>query len=589
MNYSTHSIPDSLLNAKCSAVRTVLTVLFIVFLSLLPDTVSARFGTTIEADSVAVVVTPQGGLRLSMTVRPTVTWRKASSKQTLLFVPRLTDALGHQADFPAVAVMQSRAYKHYSRSAHRHHPAAGAAVQLRAGHMQTVYDYDCTIPFAEWMTGATLQLITVTTRCCEANVTAKDTLIASTGRLHITERVQGGTRDSIVGKSHKAYIDFPVNKTEIDEHYHSNARELRRLEQNIREVMNDTSLIVHDVVFHGYASPEGTYDNNDRLARGRTEAMRRLVVRRLQLPDSIVHAVYTAENWEGFREYVAKSAMPSRRLILSIIDDESIAPDPKMQQLQRLFPKEMADVLENCFPQLRYTDYTIHYSSVRHERRADVLRDTTRIMATGPDRPDTDDKLPQWSPVLALKTNLLFDAAACPNLEVEVPLGNTRWSIMAEWWTPWYRWSGANKHTLAYELLTVGAELRLWLNRRCHTCRNVLSGAFIGIYGAGGKYDVQYNKTTHEGWQGEFTSFGLTAGCSVPLAPHWNLELSLSGGYVGGPQRNYKGMFDNTHLIWQRNQNLRFIGPTKAKVSLAWIIGRPHGRTISKKGGATWQ
>jgi hypothetical protein len=571
--------------------KPTLTVLLLLLFVIQPTTGSASTATTIEAEQVGFVLTPQGRLRLTMTVRPTATgYPVESSKQTLIFVPRLTDALGHEADFPAVALMQPQAYKHYVRSAHRNHPAREAVLQLRAGHTRDAYEYNCSIGYAEWMAGATLQLITIDTRCCQATVARKDTLVASAGLVQFAERVSGGVHDAILKKKYEAFIDFPVNQTYIDENYHSNARELRRLEQNISEVMNDSTLAIHGVTFHGYASPEGSYDNNERLAQGRTEVMRQHVIRRLQLPDSLVHATYTTENWEGFRRYVDESSLPQRQQMLDIIDDSSLPPDPKLLRLQQRFPAEMARIVQNVFPRLRYTEYTISYSSVQKGEGPVLVRDTVRIMPTGPDQPDITEQIPMWMPVLALKTNLLFDAALCPNLEVEVPLGMSRWSIMAEWWTPWYRWDGPNKRNLAYELLTLGAELRLWLNRRCHTCRSVLTGAFIGIYGAGGKYDVEYNKTTHEGWQGEFTSFGLTAGYSVPLAPHWNLELSLSGGYIGGPQRKYIGMFNNEHLIWQRNQNLRFIGPTKAKVSIAWIIGRPYGRKAhSKKGGASWQ
>ena len=45
-----------------------------------------------------------------------------------------------------------------------------------------------------------------------------------------------------------------------------------------------------------------------------------------------------------------------------------------------------------------------------------------------------DDKV-RW----AVKTNLLWDALLAPNVEVEVPIDRQRrWTIMGEWWNPWY-------------------------------------------------------------------------------------------------------------------------------------------------------
>ena len=545
---------------------------------------------SLAADSVTLVLTPTGGLRLTMRVRPSDGVAR-DKRLTTVYVPRLIDSLGHQADYPSVALMQPLAYKHYYRYAHRHHPASEAALQLRAGHTRPDYTYTYTLPYADWMNDAQLQLLRVDTRCCEATVTATDTLVASVGHRRFIKRQVVNAYDSVVSRAYKAYIDFPVKQTVIDENYHSNARELQRVEDNFRSVILDTTLVVHSVTFHGYASPEGEYKLNDYLARQRTESMRSYICQRFSLPDSIVHVAHTAENWEGLRSYVEKSSLRHRQELLALIDDKTMDPDTKLVRMYVRFPSDMAVVAANCYPQLRYTDYTIDYATRSQRSQSTTLYDTLRYMDNGPDRPDIVEKLPVWRPLLALKTNLLFDAVLAPNLEVELPLGTSRWSVMAEWWTPWYRWHGGNKGNRAAEVLMVGGELRYWLSRRCHTCRTVLNGHFLGIYGAGGKYDVQWDTDDdNKGWQGEYTSFGLTYGYATTLAPHWQLEFSLGAGYVGGPQRYYHGMFENAHLIWQRNRKLSFIGPTKAKVSIAWIIGRPIGRNgHSKKGGALWQ
>lgn len=40
-------------------------------------------------------------------------------------------------------------------------------------------------------------------------------------------------------------------------------------------------------------------------------------------------------------------------------------------------------------------------------------------------------------------------------------------------------------------------------------------------------------------------------------------------------------MFDDTHLIWRRNDRIFYVGPTKLKVALVWMPPRPG----KKKGG----
>ena len=44
-----------------------------------------------------------------------------------------------------------------------------------------------------------------------------------------------------------------------------------------------------------------------------------------------------------------------------------------------------------------------------------------------------------FSPSFALKTNLLFDLAFAPNIELELPFGKSnRWSLNVEWIFPWW-------------------------------------------------------------------------------------------------------------------------------------------------------
>lgn len=175
-------------------------------------------------------------------------------------------------------------------------------------------------------------------------------------------------------------------------------------------------------------------------------------------------------------------------------------------------------------------------------------------------------------PMVALKTNLLFDLALAPNVEAELPL-TPQWSVMGEAWFPWYVWHTNGR---AYEVLTLGLEGRRWLGRREEL--PPLQGHFIGVYGAWSKYDLEWSDV---GDQGELWSFGLTYGHSWRLAERLNLEASLSIGYLWGTRHHYHNEFQGEHLIWKYDATLRYFGPTKAKVSLVWKLpwrkkgGRP--------------
>lgn len=179
---------------------------------------------------------------------------------------------------------------------------------------------------------------------------------------------------------------------------------------------------------------------------------------------------------------------------------------------------------------------------------------------------------PQAKPLLALKTNLLFDAALMPNVEIELPLGR-RWSLNGEYMFPWWLFKG-DKYCM--QILAGGLEGRYWLGNR--EKRSVLTGHFLGFYAGGGKYDLQWER---EGYQGEFfVASGISYGYAHTISRHLRLEYTIGIGVLRTGYRHYHARDNYQLLHWQNNGNYTWLGPTKIKVSLVWLIGRK-----TKKGG----
>ncbi|MCD8269914.1 MAG: DUF3575 domain-containing protein [Parabacteroides sp.] len=178
----------------------------------------------------------------------------------------------------------------------------------------------------------------------------------------------------------------------------------------------------------------------------------------------------------------------------------------------------------------------------------------------------TSMQQPVKKPFLALKTNLLFDAAMMPNLEIELPLGN-RWSVNGEYMFPWWLFKG-DKYCL--QILAGGLEGRYWLGNR--TKRPVLTGHFLGFYAGGGKYDLQWKR---EGCQGEFfIASGISYGYTHNIARNLRLEYTLGVGVLRTGYRHYHTRDNYQTLHWQNDGNYTWLGPTKIKVSLVWLLGR---------------
>lgn len=73
-----------------------------------------------------------------------------------------------------------------------------------------------------------------------------------------------------------AYIDFPVNRTEIHDTYRNNQAELRKILATIDAVKADADTRIIGVKIKGYASPEGRMPTTNgwrRDARRRSRSM----------------------------------------------------------------------------------------------------------------------------------------------------------------------------------------------------------------------------------------------------------------------------------------------------------------------------
>ncbi|MEG2371037.1 MAG: DUF3575 domain-containing protein, partial [Alistipes sp.] len=182
-------------------------------------------------------------------------------------------------------------------------------------------------------------------------------------------------------------------------------------------------------------------------------------------------------------------------------------------------------------------------------------------------------------PLFAIKTNLLFDAATALNIELEVPIGK-RWSVSGEWMFPWWQAESSN---WTMQILTGHAAVKYWFGNR--EKREVLCGWSVGVYGGGGKYDLQF--FDKNGIQGEFFDVGIQCGFAHKIGKSWRMEYLLGLGYLQSDYKKYDKVLDTRfgnikvfRFPWETKQRGWF-GPTSAKISLVYLL---HYKT-TKKGG----
>lgn len=176
-----------------------------------------------------------------------------------------------------------------------------------------------------------------------------------------------------------AYVNFPVNRIELLPAYMNNPAELLKITGTIDSVKSDRDVSITSISIKGYASPEGPYANNVRLAKGRTETLRDYVARLYDFAPGFIRTAYEPEDWAGLRAYVASSDLASRAALLAIIDSD-LAPDTKDARMRAEYPADYAFLLAEEFPWLRHSDYRIDYRVKSFTSLDDILR----VLASDP-------------------------------------------------------------------------------------------------------------------------------------------------------------------------------------------------------------
>ena len=539
------------------------------------------------------------GDSVQLTMRIDMKGNQVGKHEIVLIEPSIEAPVGETVKLPSVGIYGQYPYYYYIRSGHNWLQRDGD-MMLRAKKVQEPVEYATTLPYETWMDTAKVNITVSSNEYCDGQTMLSGyTVFSAVPHIHKIEPVVETTAKSVTGR---VKIDYVVNITEINPRYHDNTRELRKIGQSIDSVRSDTANTITSITVKGWASPEGPYDNNVRLAKGRSQSLTSHIADTYNIPREMMRVDYEPEEWAGLRDSVSSSSLTHKDEIIAIIDDHTLDfdLDEKLRIIKRKYPKDYAYILRNYMPYLRHSDYTINYNRrVVHVNEG--LADTTWTLPIDEAlQPPTAARLKPFRPVLALKTNLLFDAVMAPNFEIEVPFGRYRqWSIMVEDWFPWWLFNrnskqGSNPYRLmgvpyysnkakgyqdAYEVWLIGVELRRWFSK-CWGDQPLMTGHFVGAYVASGKYDIEVKRI---GDQGEFVSAGLTWGYSWLLGNRWNLEFSVSAGAVWGPQRHYHGEYDDTHLIWKENRKFFYAGPTKLKLSISWLLGDTLKRKLRKE------
>ena len=118
-------------------------------------------------------------------------------------------------------------------------------------------------------------------------------------------------------------VDFRVNSTVIDSAYSDNAVRMQEIIDFLRTIRQDSTINIIEVSFCGAASPEGSYQLNRKLARGRLEALEKLVRKEVDIPDSLITRNDSYIPWDYLKSQIEDSGLVRKDEVIAILEEEA--------------------------------------------------------------------------------------------------------------------------------------------------------------------------------------------------------------------------------------------------------------------------
>lgn len=285
---------------------------------------------------------------------------------------------------PAAEVMGSKRYIYYQRNGKTATQNPAIVEKYKGGEAQTLH-YVASTPYQDWMDDSQLVIGQDACGCNQAIVEQgllQNAGEALAGPMKICYAYVQPKAEPVKARSENgtARLQFNLNKATVNTQLANNKSELEKMRHTIDVVKNDADVKITSITLHGYASPDGSYANNEKLARNRTKAVYDYLKGIYPVEEKLITFSSTAEDWQGVKDYVAKNDIPQKQTVNDIIAS-SASPDEKEKAIASKAGEAHRYLINNVYPQLRRTEYTVNY-----EVRNFNLEEARQLVKTQPQK-----------------------------------------------------------------------------------------------------------------------------------------------------------------------------------------------------------
>lgn len=168
----------------------------------------------------------------------------------------------------------------------------------------------------------------------------------------------------VIAQKQEANIKFLIAQANLrtSELESVNIKDLVKVLREIND--NEETRALSSIEVSAYASPDGRYDYNERLAEKRQDVSADYLQKELKKikMDADINTKFTAEDWEGFQQLISASNLQDKQVILRVL---SLYEDPEQREQQIKNMSEIyTDIKEGIMPELRRARLIVNYDVI---------------------------------------------------------------------------------------------------------------------------------------------------------------------------------------------------------------------------------
>lgn len=382
-------------------------------------------------------------------------------------------------------------------------------------------------------------------------------------------------------------VYFRQGYSRLQPAFRGNGIRLDEFMRRVSEMHGDSTARLNSIDIVAYASPEGPYTLNRKLARKRAENISAYLRGNMPfLSGSLFNVQPKGIDWNGLAAMVEASDMRYRAEVLNILRNvpETTYRNGKLvdSRLKRLMDlrggRPYNYMLEHFFPELRSAGAYVVCDFVRiaqpaipinkpnepnEANEANEANEVDAAISVATELPERD--FDRW----AIKSNALYLAAGVTNIGGEYAF-HPHWSVdLPLVYSPY-----TLARTYRMRFLYIQPEARYWLDRP-------MKGHFFGVHLHAGVFNVSLDDKNRYQSEKGFHGAGISYGYAMPLSRRWSMEFTVGVGYAFTRYCTYYNVPNG--LRYEKDRPYNYWGLTKLGLNFVYRFGDKCGKTKSRK------